>query len=90
MANLVQADDEKTGRPRAANVQPGLLTGTLCKNNGKCGFIQQDGGGEKVFVMSGAFKATGHLPPVWTRVGYEIVTDEKTGHPRAENCQVIA
>jgi len=63
----------------------GERAGTLLKDNGKFGFIQQDCGEEDMFVL--APLGGGSLPPVGTRILYDVVTDTKTGRPRAENIQ---
>jgi len=89
--------DAKTGRPRAENVRAespqgawtdpsaGYPRGTILKDIGKYGFIQQDCGGDNMFVMpQGCAAFGGVIPPPGTRVMYTIVVDEKTGRPRAE------
>lgn len=92
--------DAKTGRPRAENVktedgvpleasaelapQAQDRAGTLIKDNGKFGFIKQDNGEEDMFVLA---PLQGVLPPLGARVRYDVVTDEKTGRPRAENVE---
>lgn len=88
--------DSKTGRPRAEEVAPegslasGYATGSMLVDNGKFGFIQQDSGEDNMFVMPKACASLGGvLPPFGARVGYEIVVDEKTGRPRAENVYLL-
>jgi len=119
--------DEKTGRPRAENVEPvdvrrrpvlisppsardrkpaasardrepeayvserheeRSISGIMARNVGSqasFGFIDGDDG-QEMFVMPAACKAFGGLPPLGTRLSYEVVIDSKTGRPRAENC----
>jgi len=87
--------DDKTGQPRAENVQDARIAalnsgtgdqrgGTMLKNNGSFGFIKQDNGEPDMFVMPQGCDG-GLLPPNGVRVSFTITTDEKTGRPRAEN-----
>lgn len=64
-------------------------TGTICKLGPNFGFIKLDGpGAGDMFVIPQACHAFGRqVPPVGTRVKFQIVTDSKTGRPRAENVQ---
>eukprot|EP00931_Biecheleriopsis_adriatica_P090698 TRINITY_DN64637_c0_g1_i1.p1 TRINITY_DN64637_c0_g1~~TRINITY_DN64637_c0_g1_i1.p1 ORF type:complete len:562 (-),score=90.49 TRINITY_DN64637_c0_g1_i1:35-1720(-) len=111
------AADPKTGRPRAENVVPEMVAATFrqpsfpsavrskggvtrqvqrrpagtmlhMKENGSFGFIQQDSGEPDLFVMPNQCEAFGNaLPPVGSRVEYEVTADPKTGRPRAEDVQ---
>merc|ERR1712079_219934 len=68
--------DQKTGRPRADDVQPSRRTGSMAANSGKYGFIQQDASEEKMFVLP-ASCPEGRLPATGTRVSYDVVIDQK-------------
>jgi cold shock protein len=50
------------------------------------GFIRSDGGGDAVFVHVTAAQRAGLCPPYeGKKITYEIVADDKTGRPRADN-----
>jgi len=88
--------DGKTGKPRAEDVQPeqpGAVSGTMLVDSGKFGFIQQDSGEDNMFIMPTAcamFCEAGRLPPIGTRLMYQVVMDEKTGRARADHVQMLA
>lgn len=61
------------------------LAGTIIKATGQFGFIQQDSGGENMFVIPSSCPSFGNqVPPIGTRVTYGIITDNRTGRPRAD------
>eukprot|EP00931_Biecheleriopsis_adriatica_P038275 TRINITY_DN21934_c0_g1_i3.p1 TRINITY_DN21934_c0_g1~~TRINITY_DN21934_c0_g1_i3.p1 ORF type:complete len:612 (-),score=88.09 TRINITY_DN21934_c0_g1_i3:58-1893(-) len=88
----------KTGRFMALNIHSEShsqaseeFSGTFSKDNGNFGFIDQDTGGEAMFVLPMSFEDIGgSFPTVGTRVVYSVVTDKKTGRPRAENVRCEA
>lgn len=84
--------DSKTSRPRADNVRPTRMSGTIIVDNGTFGFIKQDLGGDNMFVMPSSckeFQGGKQLPPIGSRVSYDVGTDSKTGRPRAEHVTLL-
>merc|ERR1719162_1043907 len=88
--------DPWTQRPVAANVRPegsGAASatsnaGTVKENRGNLGFILQDSGEKDMFVMPGQCAAfDNEVPPVGTRVLYDIGIDGKSQRPIAINVQ---
>eukprot|EP00930_Biecheleria_cincta_P069492 TRINITY_DN57229_c0_g1_i1.p1 TRINITY_DN57229_c0_g1~~TRINITY_DN57229_c0_g1_i1.p1 ORF type:complete len:830 (+),score=102.99 TRINITY_DN57229_c0_g1_i1:30-2492(+) len=68
----------------------GMQTGIMAKSQDTFGFIQQSDGTE-MFVMPAACQAFGGvLPPVGTHLSYMVITDEKTGRPRADGVQPLS
>jgi len=80
--------DQKTNRLRAEWVEPlGRNTGRMLRGQAKFGFILQDDG-EEMFVLPNSCPAfSSQLPPVGTRVSYEIVLDDLQGQPMAYDVQ---
>eukprot|EP00929_Paragymnodinium_shiwhaense_P077133 TRINITY_DN396_c2_g1_i1.p1 TRINITY_DN396_c2_g1~~TRINITY_DN396_c2_g1_i1.p1 ORF type:complete len:498 (+),score=79.61 TRINITY_DN396_c2_g1_i1:84-1496(+) len=63
-----------------------VLTGKVCQDRGNFGFIKLDAEGEPdMFLLRDSCQHLGGIPPVGTYVQFEVVVDQKTGRPRAEN-----
>eukprot|EP00929_Paragymnodinium_shiwhaense_P086922 TRINITY_DN4728_c0_g1_i1.p1 TRINITY_DN4728_c0_g1~~TRINITY_DN4728_c0_g1_i1.p1 ORF type:complete len:912 (+),score=183.29 TRINITY_DN4728_c0_g1_i1:134-2869(+) len=65
-----------------------VYAGSMAALRGSFGFITEDGTNESMFVMPNQCEAFGGaMPPIGTRVCYQVVQDQKTGRPRAHNVQ---
>ena len=77
--------------PRALNFKMIAGSYSLLKSHGKYGFIKQVSGEDTMFVMPKACVGFyGQFPEPGTRLSYNIVLDERTGHPRAEDVNPLA
>lgn len=83
--------DEKSGRPRAEDVEPAGNYSGVIKNHegGSFGYIEQDTGEKDMFVLGQHCPGT-QLPPIGIPVVFDIVADQRTGRPRANNVKVLA
>lgn len=72
---------------------PTRVEGTMRKNgaaNGKFGFIQSDDDGQDIFVLSTSCEEWDYkLPPIGTRVSYEVVANPQSGKPMAGNLKSV-
>jgi cold shock CspA family protein len=62
-------------------------TGVVKEDKGNFGFITMDSGAADVFALNNRYGSS-PLPPVGSRVSFEIIMDVKTGRPRAEHIQL--
>eukprot|EP00746_Dinoflagellata_sp_MGD_P135645 gnl/MRDRNA2_/MRDRNA2_69690_c0_seq1.p1 gnl/MRDRNA2_/MRDRNA2_69690_c0~~gnl/MRDRNA2_/MRDRNA2_69690_c0_seq1.p1 ORF type:complete len:635 (+),score=130.35 gnl/MRDRNA2_/MRDRNA2_69690_c0_seq1:164-1906(+) len=77
--------------PASARHNETRFHGTMKHDKKNFGFIQpDDGSSSNIFVLPVSCEEwNGTLPSIGTRVSYEIVTDQKTGKPRAENVKSL-
>eukprot|EP00435_Cladocopium_sp_Y103_P026689 s1150_g6.t1 len=82
----VKRSSVKREQPDDVQRAPGeVYTGQVSRVKGNFGFIQPDDSTDEIFFMPRGFKGYYGMPPRGMRVGFEIVMDEKTGRPRADN-----
>jgi len=89
--SFVMVEDGKDGRMRAEDVRPlddqpsSRYSGTLAWDLGKYGFIMLEDE-STMFVLPGSCAGFGRVfPPIGTHVSFNVVTDAKTGKPRADD-----
>jgi len=70
------------GHGQVASGGGGSQTGTMAAIRGNFGFIKPDSEGSDMFVLP-------PFPPVGSRVSYDVITDPKTGRPRADNVSTL-
>lgn len=75
----------KREQPDVQRAPGEVYTGQVSRVKGNFGFIQPDDSSDEIFFMPRGFKAFHGMPPRGMRVGFQIVMDEKTGRPRADN-----
>mmetsp|Transcript_53678 Transcript_53678/g.117365 ORF Transcript_53678/g.117365 Transcript_53678/m.117365 type:complete len:338 (-) Transcript_53678:1294-2307(-) len=75
----------KREQPDVQRAPGEVYTGQVSRVKGNFGFIQPDDSSDEIFFMPRGFKASHGMPPRGMRVGFQIVMDEKTGRPRADN-----
>jgi len=80
----------KVAEAMVSSMARGKRAGTFSRtcNEGKFGFIWQDDttDGEEMFVLPGSYlQHPGKFPEIGTRLRYDVVVDEKTRKPRAED-----
>jgi len=74
-------------QPAAPIRADGKRTGTMARESGNFGFIQQDNGEGELFILP--VESLGwKLPQVGVRVAYRVFVDPKTGSQRAEDVEL--
>eukprot|EP00929_Paragymnodinium_shiwhaense_P027062 TRINITY_DN15971_c0_g1_i1.p1 TRINITY_DN15971_c0_g1~~TRINITY_DN15971_c0_g1_i1.p1 ORF type:complete len:1228 (+),score=186.64 TRINITY_DN15971_c0_g1_i1:119-3802(+) len=68
-----------------SSLPPGVEAGVMQSRKERFGFIERDAGGEMFVLPSSCTGFGGTFPPVGCRVAYTVVTDAKTGQPRADD-----